>query len=416
MNGAHRRTQHYGWGLVPGLVVGLVVGIDVELVGRITGSELALLLLLPAAVVTGRLPPVTSPIRTLVLLALVWLAVQFISDLVNDSEIDNMARGAARAGATVLLVLGFFTLIGDRLRSIRTVFLALALGLLVSPLLNPSDYFEGDPWKFGYGGGVTMLVISAAGILWVMEQRSAAILLCLGAGGLNLLLGFRSLAGIAIMTALILLLSMVFGRRGRAFSPIQMGATLLVLMIGSLGVIEVYSHAAQTGLLGEWEREKFLAQVDERGVLLSGRAEFPVAFEAVREKPLLGHGSWAANEHYAILLLELSGVSLDNIPVDVPDLIPTHSHLMGAWVEGGILAALFWFYVVAILVRAIFSTVHNIRLADPVIIFSLLNLAWAILFSPYGLTNRVLSCFAIVIAATVLRLDTGRDAGGGIGR
>lgn len=397
--------HHFGLGLLVCAVVGLPIGLDVELIGRITGTELVMLALLPVALLRGWMPPWAGPMRTLVVLALVWLVAQFVSDLANETELDNMARGGARALVTACLLLGFFTLAGDRPRNLRAIYLAFAVGFLIGARINPSDYFETDRWKFGYGGGTTTLIIAAAGLAWAWGMRSVAIGICVLAGILNLFLGFRSLAGMSVMTGLLLGLSTLLGAGARRASSLQVAVIFTALVGGGAGLIELYAEAAQSGLLGVQEQEKYFQQVDERGVLLSGRAEFPVALEAVMERPLLGYGSWATNEHYAIRIWERAGIGVDDIPFEASDLIPSHSHLMGAWVEAGAFGALFWMYVLLLLARAFVAMVRNSAVADPVLAFVLMNLLWAVFFSPYGLSNRVVGCFAIVVAVTVLRLD-----------
>lgn len=398
-------ATRFGAGLLACALAGLPIGLDVELIGRITGTELVILALLPVLLLHGRIPALAGPMRTLVVLALVWLVAQFVSDIANDTAVDNMMRGGARALVTAILLLGFFALAGDRPRNLHAIYLAFAVGMLIGTVVNPSEFFEDYRWKFGYGNGTTMLMVAAAGLAWAAGMRSVAIGICVLAGILNLFLGFRSMAGMAVMTGLLLGLSALLGERNRGTSTLQVVVILAVLAAGGVGVIELYAEAAQSGLLGQEEQEKYLQQVDERGVLLSGRAEFPVALEAVMERPLLGHGSWAANEHYAIRIWELSGFRLDDIPFEASDLIPSHSHLMGAWVEAGVLGALFWFYVLLLLARAFVAMVRNGAVTDPVLVFTLMNLLWAVFFSPYGLSNRVFGCFAIVVAATVLRLD-----------
>ncbi|NYZ17527.1 hypothetical protein HL658_33715 [Azospirillum sp. RWY-5-1] len=398
-------ADRFGSGLLACVVAGLPIGLDVELIGRVTGTELVVLVLLPVLLLHGRVPALAGPMRTLIVLALVWLVAQFVSDIANETTADNMLRGAARALVTAFLLLGFFALAGDRPRNLHAIYLAFAVGLLIGARVNPSDYFEADSWKFGYGSGTTMLIVAVAGLAWAWGMRSVAIGICVLAGILNLFMGFRSMAGMAVMTGLLLGLSTLLGERSRGTSTLQVVVIFTVLAAGGAGMIELYAEAAQSGLLGLEEQEKYFQQVDERGVLLSGRAEFPVALEAVMERPLLGHGSWAANEHYAIRIWEMSGFHLDDIPFEASDLIPSHSHLMGAWVEAGVFGALFWFYVLLLLARAFVAMVRNGAVADPVLVFTLMNLLWAVFFSPYGLSNRVFGCFAIVVAVTVLRLD-----------
>lgn len=397
-------ARPFGMGLMACAAAGLPIGLDIELIGRITGTELVLLAMLPVLLLRDRMPPLTGPMRMLLVLALVWLVAQFSSDIVNATAPDDMARGAARAGITSVLLLGFFSLAGNRLRNLRALHVALAMGFLIGAYISPSEYIETDAWKFGYGNGAIMLTVAFGALLWAWGLRSAAIVVCVLMGMLNLFLGYRSMAGIVTMTALLLVLSRLFGGRGRATSVPQVVMIFVVLGIAGAGLIELYAQAAQSGLLGYEAQEKFERQVDERGVLLSGRAEFPVALEAALERPLLGHGSWAVNESYAARMWELSGIGLEDIPFSASDLIPTHSHLMGAWVEGGIFSALLWLYVIVLVVRAIIVVVRDASVADPIMVFTVMCLLWTVLFSPYGLTNRAFSCFGIVVVVTVLRL------------
>lgn len=414
MTVAGGKLRSAGLGILVCLAVGLPIGVDIDLVGRLTGTEIVLIPLVALGLLAGRTPPIEGPIRTLLILALVWCGAQYVSDLVNGSSPANILRGAARALMTAMLLLGFFICCGNRIRNIHALYIAMGGGLLAGAYLNPSIYTESEPWKFGYGTGATMLLVAGAGWLWSQRLYLPALGLCIAIGLLNLQLGFRSMGGMVFMTAILLGLSLVLGNRRRVISAwgaaLRIGVTVVVVSAGGVLIIDLYASAAQQGLLGQQEQEKFFDQVDDRGVLLSGRAELPIAIEAVKEKPLLGHGSWAEDEYYSILYWQQSGLQVDNIPLEERDLIPTHSHLMGAWVEGGILAALFWFYALFLLARTILVLIHNRSLADPIVILTLVMLGWAIPFSPYGLTNRVMSSFAIVVAVTLLRLNAESQA------
>ncbi|PWC88096.1 hypothetical protein TSH100_08430 [Azospirillum sp. TSH100] len=414
MTAANAKLRNAGLGILVCLAVGFPVGVDIDLVGRLTGTELVLIPLVALGLLAGRFPPIEGPLRTLLILALVWCGAQYVSDIVNGSSSANMLRGAARSLMTVMLLLGFCICCGNRIRNIHATYVAMAVGLVAGAYLNPSLYAETEPWKFGYGVGTTMLLVAGAGWLWKQRLYLPALGLCGAIGLLNLQLGFRSMGGMVFMTAILLGLSLALGNRRRVISAwgasLQIAVSVLVLSAGGVLIIDLYAGAAQQGLLGQQEQEKFFDQVDDRGVLLSGRSELPIAIEAVKEKPFLGHGSWAEDEYYSTLYWQQSGQRVDDMLPEERDLIPTHSHLMGAWVEGGILSALFWFYALFLLARTILVLIHNRSLADPIVILTLVMLGWAIPFSPYGLTNRVMSSFAIVVAVTLLRLDAESQA------
>ncbi len=72
---------------------------------------------------------------------------------------------------------------------------------------------------------------------------------------------------------------------------------------------------------------------------------------------ILGHGSWAEDPKYGEMLMDLeqeTGYQEEGGAAKVESfLIPTHSHLMSAWVYAGIFGAAFWFYVLYLVLRTI---------------------------------------------------------------
>ncbi|CAN0598211.1 unnamed protein product, partial [Laminaria digitata] len=120
--------------------------------------------------------------------------------------------------------------------------------------------------------------------------------------------------------------------------------------------------------------------------------------QAVADSPFIGHGSWAKNPKYAQRILELEkfGYEVNYIAAE-NQLIPTHSHIMGAWVEAGFLGMVFWFWVLMLVFRVL-SNLYMVRepLA-PMITFVGFLMLWDILFSPFGAARRVTVPFNIVL-------------------
>lgn len=392
----------FSFGLIACLLAGLPIGLDVVFIGRLTGTEVAFVVVVAVALVARALPPLTWPIRQLLLLAVVWFLAQLLSDLLQDTLPENMARGGGRSLVTIILVVGYFSIVADKITNIIASFISISFGLLIGYLIEPNEYAIDDPWKFGYGYSVTMFLIVAARFFWTLRPHGIAIAVtvCVAASGLNFIMGFRSVAVTSFMTALLIGLS-PFGGLARRVPNVVLAFAAVVLVAGVGGLTAAYSGWAQSGVLGDVEQEKYWNQVGSQGVLLSGRAEILVSSQAIMERPWLGFGSWAANDRYSDLFKDIVGAA--NFSVLDDDLIPSHSHLFGAWVEGGVFAALFWIYALVLVGRAFVAMVRH-AFFDPVVVFVLVNVVWAILFSPYGLQNRAMSCFAIVVAATVLRL------------
>ncbi len=98
-------------------------------------------------------------------------------------------------------------------------------------------------------------------------------------------------------------------------------------------------------------------KLKKKAVLFSGgRPEIQVSSQAVKDSPIIGYGSWPQDSKYVEMLFD---IEVEQGVIDASDvadletnLIPTHSHLMGAWVWAGILGATFWFYILWLTARA----------------------------------------------------------------
>lgn len=377
------------------LVIGLASAVEFQLIGRILGTEVLGIMLLLGLTIFNRLP-VPDRLTTLLMgLAVVWLVAQFISDLVNHSSYENMLRGLARAFITIIQVYVFHILIAGQRRRLHFLFVGLAFGFLFNVLFNLDDFDDADIWKFGFGTPVTMLCVVVTSWLWYRRLRLLSVLPTLAIGVLNLYLGFRNMAGCALIVALVQTLLILFGtRRIMLFAP--------VAILGLVGIVPFYGLAAERGWLGQEQQERYLSQISDYGILLSGRLEWRVAPIAFLDKPLTGHGSWAEDDRYAQMYWEMFSGSTDLLPSSFSSLIPSHSHLMGALVEGGIFSGLFWIIVLLLLARSLVTLVRNPGLIDPIILFILVLLGWAVLFSPYGLNNRVFACYGIAVVTYLL--------------
>ena len=75
-----------------------------------------------------------------------------------------------------------------------------------------------------------------------------------------------------------------------------------------------------------------------------------------------------------------------------------------AWVEGGVLASLFWFYMLMLIVRCIVRLTETPHPLGPFYSrYLFISLTWDILFSPFGLTRRMWEAFLLLIMINLLR-------------
>ena len=83
-------------------------------------------------------------------------------------------------------------------------------------------------------------------------------------------------------------------------------------------------------------------------------------------------------------------------------LIPTHSHFFGAWVENGVFGALFWFFILIIMFKALNEILFGISIVNPVEVLAIIWTIWNILFSPFGADQRCFEAIYIVIAVSII--------------
>jgi O-antigen ligase len=166
-------------------------------------------------------------------------------------------------------------------------------------------------------------------------------------------------------------------------------------------------------MLGEDARSKFEMQSSGQfGIILGGRMDVLGAFFAIYDSPVLGHGSWAKDPKYLIAqqqALALMDYKVEGIvsPEELEEgLIPSHSHILGAWVDAGILGALFWGWVLFMTVKSL-ARVHPSTVALlPLASFAAFQLLWDLLFSGYGAEMRIITPYFIVVVMSCLSVTT----------
>jgi O-antigen ligase len=322
-----------------------------------------------------------------------------------------MLRGWA--GILVLLITfsSLYLLIKRSIRRIQIFLLGYAIGGLAGIYLQPHDYFPWEPWKFGFGYPITLLVLLF--ILYASAKNfnnlKKSVFPLLVLGGLSIYLNARSLGAIIILTAIILWLRN--RNLGKSIltrvSPQSILAGGLILGLTIWGLISIYSFAAQKGYLGEEARLKYAWQDSGRfGLLLGGRSEILASAIAIRDAPLIGHGSWAKDPAYRVLLYRLIDLGYERTQeemgryINQTDLIPAHSHIFQAWVWAGMLGAIFWIMILGFIIKVFIQSNRFPNNLYIFVIFFSIGAIWDIFFSPFGSIMRLRWAFQLIIFIT----------------
>jgi O-antigen ligase len=391
-------------------VVGASIVVDIPLVGRLMGPDILCTLGLSLALLSRRYHGFGRDAQLFFLMFGLWFAGAIITDVVRQTEFADFVRGWAKI---LLFAITFaFAYLASRkdLAPIVYFYLGLQFGSLAEQIISPSAYFVDEPWKFGYGPPITILVLAL-----ISTRDFLARFTILGQLGVlaaiaiaNLTGNTRSIFGILVVTTGLVWAAVQFDRFRRQ-TPLPKWAFVAMLAGGivlSQGVISAYEFAASSGLLGTAALEKYESQSQASlSLLQAGRTESLVSLQAIEDSPWIGHGSWARDFYYIglyVRALEDSGLRVAGDAYE-NDLIPTHSFLLGAWVESGILGGLFWLFCIIVAFRALYASFHIPPENRPLVFFVIANFFWSVFFSPFGAQERFFVAVELCMMLWVIR-------------
>jgi len=378
--------------------------LEIKFIGNLYISDLELALLLPALVIMrGKLLNRRLPI-ILLMFGLLWLLGQVASDILRHSSFRDYSRGWALIVFTLIDFTSLYLLLIGRNKRILFYAVGLALGAIVAYFVNPDVYAQTYHWKFGYGPAITLLVVVFATLVRKGKGYKPALssLLLFLAACLNLYMDFRSLSAVCFLTGAYLILQAFFGRRSYKQIRIKVRNIIFIgiaVFIAAFGILKLYEYAAGSGFLGTSAEQKYEAQaIGKYGLIIGGRSELLVSGRAIMASPFIGYGSWPKDCHYALLEVRLRNkYGYGNEGGSNSCLLPSHSFVFGAWVNAGILGAIFWIWVFSLPVRILPWLYRTMEPMTPLIAFIMFNITWAIMFSPYASEELITIPYYIVV-------------------
>ena len=387
---------------------------SVRIVGMLPANEILLLPLLPVILFVHGRRAFRREYLWFYVLALAWLFGTIVGDLYLGSESARSMKGIARV---LFFILDFIVLtIVINKDGRRTIIFLLSIFVQMALIIQ---YFRGDfltQWKFGGSSIVTITALLISCYYYSRRRYWVYFLIVLGLAVLNLIFAFRSqIATDFVSAALILPIfdqSKTVGRRAPQIKNFLKIALLLALAGGAAILADrAIKFAAGKGLFDESVTQKFETQENGRfGVLVGGRPETLVAIQAIRDSPIIGHGSFAVDSKYVALKQQLQyeyGYSDTDMPEDSEEpTIPTHSHLTMAWVESGIFGGIFWIFVLGLTFRGLIKISLTRPPLAPIYSYLLLNFVWNVLYSPFGSVNRMWAAFFILLSYNLLEPRT----------
>ncbi|WP_119080307.1 hypothetical protein [Chitinophaga alhagiae] len=362
----------------------LLSTVNISFVGSMRVSEV--LVMLWAPFVYDRRDFTTYPyLRKIVMALLLLLFFQVVTDIVVGTAPADYFRG----WASILVSLLSFIVLFKLFNSYEGILLYVGMVMLRN-IFYTDDIVDSDMsyFKFKMVPILSSLVYLLCAYFYRRGNIKAVLGVLLGYALTCVSFDSRSTAVVFFISAIII----YFFNSGLVITR----AKLIVFSILAAGFFQVaYIFYVDAVLANDFGGEHARAQLQRLEnpynpfeLLMTGRGETFAAATAIADAPVFGHGSWAKDhtlKYYQILLM-FHDEELNLEKAYAKDqLIPSHSILMGAWINcgvGGFLAVALLF---GLLMKVGFYMIRNAQEVAlyPVIVLMTIGLIWTFAFSPF---------------------------------
>lgn len=297
----------------------------------------------------------------------------------------------------VLLGIGVFLWARTLLQDWQ-VGLAFGMGLAVSVPPGYAHYLA-NPWKYGLGITVSVIVLSLAarrGSRFVEAAAATALGVTFAA------VSARSAFGVLMLTAVI---ALVQGRRRKANGRRRWAMVAAGLVVGAVAAYNIGVAFLVEGYLGQASQDRTVAQIERSGsVLMGGRPEIAATLALIEARPIgLGPGVAANLDDIIVAKTGMASLNYD------PNNGYVERYMLGArstlhsitgdmWIRFGLPGLAFVLTAVVILVRELAVGIRA-RTASALVVYASLWTLWSFFFEPMS------SAVALLLVAVGLTLQ-----------
>lgn len=394
-----------------GFVIVVLSFLWVQAIGQLYLVEPLFLAVVLTGLAGKRRDVLPKSVRTLTLVGAGWLLSQILADVLHHSSRRDLSRGWA---AIIFLIVDLtaLTLVSRaEPERVRLLVLGLVASQVLGFFIQPTLYARTDPWKFGFAPAIALGLAVATTYGSVSSRRVVTATLLGAMSAINLALDYRSMAGILAMTGAYILITC--GSSERRLSSWRGLVLVCAVLIGVPLTLGVYSSLAASGRLGPTAQLKFETQgLGRFGVLVGGRPELVADAEIIAGSPILGRGSYPpmTSSDGQLIGDALGAMGYPGIGAEIAaePVIPTHSHIFAAWVQAGLLGAVFWIIVLRLCLISLWQSLKRPHRFSTLQAFVAVSLTWDLFFSPFGAQRRVQDSIFILVLVSSISLARGR--------
>lgn len=335
------------------LLFELGFGIKFNLIGVISVSELFLLLYVPLFVLPKVRWHEAASLKHITVAYVLLLTAQIVSEFMVGNSLQNSLKGLA---ITVVSYLHFMFLVFFLSRQ-KALIIVLIMAQVVRNLVFGTSVEEQSVEEMLQGQGATYLKFYVAPLLIsaflavsaIYVRKSLPIMFAL-MGAVFILLGARSSGGMALTAGL---LTFMLEHRTLTLNKKVMLLSLAALCVAAYSFYAYYVSQVLSGNItsgNSWQLFLCKNPYNPLELLLVGRSEAWVGWQAFMDEFWFGHGAWAYDStgRYQRMMLEMHDElqTMTRSQMSLHFLIPSHSVLIGSGMMNGIFAFIAMAYII----------------------------------------------------------------------
>ena len=343
--------------------------------------------------------------KQLMLVSAFALVLQLFLDLYHNVEMAKLSKSAASyiVFPAVIIFLSRYLWSNKDFKIPVVFFIGTLLGGFITIFYMESILFFSNPWKWGIGG-ILIFTFLIVPLYYNYEKDVSKVFLI----AFSIVVIFFSLLYYSRYLLLVYGLSLIsywlfHGRKESRLkffnkkSTFWLLPTIYFFIILAVGAIFIKVTPAQFETYFEKAAERNVRQGQGQfGIILGARADVISAFYAIKDKPLLGHGSYPADENLKYKIKQIEFLLKYNYIQQFPDqgyisildesYIPSHSFLFNAMVTAGILGCIYWLFLTYFMVKNYVNHLNYL----PLFFFTQIIFYFCNLFlSPWGGPTRI---------------------------
>jgi hypothetical protein len=373
------------WNRIKIALYTLLSTVNVSLIGQMRLSEVLVLLATPFMFDKEDFS-VYPYLKKIILALLLLLGFQIFTDLFI---VHNTPANYFRGWASIIICILSFIVLFKVLRGYNDIMFYFFL-IMLKNIFYTDDIVDSDMtyFKFKIVPILSSAVYLLAAYFYKRNNLNAVMAVLFGYSLTCLAFDSRSTGVVFFLSAIIIYF---FNRKVEITRAKVILFSLVALVIFQIAYI-FYVDGVLNGQIGgdhaRTQMQRVANPYNPLQLLMTGRGETFAAVTAINDQPYFGHGSWATDKtlkYYQILLMFHDEEFNPNKVAESDYLIPSHSILLGAWINCGIGGFIAVLLILIYLLKMGFFLIRNAQNAAiyPVIVILTIGLIWTFAFSPF---------------------------------